>query len=135
MMGKTHFTRTIALLVVSLSATFGIANAQCNTSGGASYLTVANACSTPLYGDPNQHGPAKAIDGKTDSRWMSAFPGQPGHVDPAWIYFDLGEQYDLSCIEIDWDACSFCGKSAFQQLPVALFSARMMMHQTNDALQ
>jgi multisubunit Na+/H+ antiporter MnhC subunit len=42
--------------------------------------------------------PARAVDGKADTRWSSAFS------DPQWITVDLGSPADVQRIKLNWEA-------------------------------
>lgn len=44
---------------------------------------------------------ANAVDGNATTRWESAF-----NTDPSWISVDLGNQYALTSIVIDWEAAN-----------------------------
>jgi glucose/arabinose dehydrogenase len=43
--------------------------------------------------------PANAVDGSTGTRWASA-----ANIDPSWIYVDLGATFQVSRVQLTWDA-------------------------------
>jgi hypothetical protein len=43
---------------------------------------------------------AKAVDANTTTRWSS------GWSDPQWIYVNLGNQYAISRVRLDWESAN-----------------------------
>ena len=58
-------------------------------------LNQPTACSSIESGS---YGPEKAVDGSTSTRWSSEFS------DPQWIYVDLGEEFTIHAVRLNWEA-------------------------------
>jgi len=58
-------------------------------------LNQPTACSSTESGS---YWPENAVDGSTSTRWSSEFS------DPQWIYVDLGEDYTIHAVRLNWEA-------------------------------
>jgi hypothetical protein len=58
-------------------------------------LNQPTACSST---ENASYGPENAVDGSTSTRWSSAFS------DPQWIYVDLGEEFTIHAVRLNWEA-------------------------------
>lgn len=70
------------------------------TRVGTSNLALKKAAtaSSTYAGDTMTYGAINAVDGKADSRWSSEFS------DNQWLTVDLGNQYDVSRVNLSWEA-------------------------------
>jgi beta-glucanase (GH16 family) len=81
---------------VATSTTANITVNQVTTTQGGNL-----ALNRPAFSSSNESGtltPAMAVDGNMGTRWSSLF------ADPQWIYVDLGANYTISEVALNWEA-------------------------------
>jgi beta-glucanase (GH16 family) len=67
------------------------------TGGGGTNIAL-NKPATSSSNESAALGPANAVDGNTGTRWSSGFS------DPQWIRVDLGQNYNISHVTLNWEA-------------------------------
>jgi hypothetical protein len=68
------------------------------SSGGGGTNVAQGKPTTASSSENSTLGPANATDGNTGTRWSSAFS------DPQWIQVDLGQSYNITSVNLNWEA-------------------------------
>jgi len=66
----------------------------CVLVGGVLLLDSVEAIQ---LGDPHRYSAGRAVDGRANTRWSSAFK------DPQWIAIDLGETREIARVKLTWE--------------------------------
>ncbi|MCM3630177.1 discoidin domain-containing protein [Paenibacillus glycanilyticus] len=98
---KKSFKMASATIALSmLLSTFNMApvTEAAKAAGEASHLLSYEGAAYASSMEGDGLSPEKAVDGRRDTRWGSAFS-----ADPQWIYIDLGAPASIDKVVLDWE--------------------------------